>query len=294
MIAPSEIERAIDIALTEDLAGGDVTSEACVPEAARARARLVAKQDLVVCGIDVAARTFARLDPACTWQASAADGARVASGDEIASVVGNARALLAAERTALNFLQRLSGVATLTAEYVAAADGRCRIVDTRKTTPGLRALQRFAVRCGGGHNHRQDLAGGVLIKENHIRAAGGIGPAVRACKDRAPHPLRVQCEITTLAELREALEAGADAVLLDNMDDATSAAAVELVAGRAIVEASGGIDLERVDWLAAIGVDVISVGALTHSAPSADISLLFDVSSRAAGSDGEPGDGDDA
>jgi nicotinate-nucleotide pyrophosphorylase (carboxylating) len=277
MIAPSEIERAIDIALAEDLAGGDITSEACVPEAARARARLQAKQDLVVCGVDVAARTFARLDPACTFRAAVADGDRVASGEHIATVEGGARALLAAERTALNFLQRLSGVATLTAEYVAAADGRCRIVDTRKTTPGLRALQRFAVRCGGGHNHRHDLAGGVLIKENHIRAAGGIAAAVRACKERAPHPLRVQCEITTLAELREALDAGADAVLLDNMNDATSAAAVELVEGRAIVEASGGIDLDRVDWLAAIGVDVISIGALTHSAPSADISLLFDI-----------------
>jgi nicotinate-nucleotide pyrophosphorylase (carboxylating) len=292
MIAPSEIERAVDIALAEDLAGGDITSEACVPADARATARLVAKQDLVVCGVEVAARTFARMDPSCTWKAAVADGARVASGDEIASVEGGARALLAAERTALNFLQRLSGVATLTAEYVAAADGRCRIVDTRKTTPGLRALQRFAVRCGGGHNHRHDLAGGVLIKENHIRAAGGITAAVRACKDRAPHPLRVQCEVTSLDELREALEAKADAVLLDNMDDATSAAAVEIVAGRAIVEASGGIDLERVDWLAAIGVDVISIGALTHSSPAADISLLFDL----PGGRREPAgdDGDDA
>lgn len=277
MIAPAEIERVIDIALAEDLAGGDITSEACVPEGVQAVARLVAKADLVVCGMPVASHAFHRLDPKAAWRPCVADGDRVRAGVEIATVTGDARAMLGAERTALNFLQRLSGVATQTAAFVAAAGGRCRIVDTRKTTPGLRALQRWAVRCGGGHNHRDDLSGGVLIKENHIRAAGGIEAAVTRCRDRAPHVLRIECEVTTVDELREALQAGADAVLLDNMDDDTVRRAVEIARGRAIVEVSGGIDLPRVERLAAIGVDIISVGALTHSAPAADISLLFDL-----------------
>lgn len=277
MIAPSELDAAVDRALAEDLGGGDVTTDACVPAAAVATARMIAKAELVVCGLAVAARVFGRLDPEAVFTAVVADGERVLPGAEIARVVGGARALLGAERTALNFVQRMSGVASVTAAFVAAAAGRCRIVDTRKTTPGLRALQRFAVRCGGGHNHRNDLGGGVLIKENHVRAAGGVAAAVRACRDRAPHPLRVECEVTSLAELRTALDAGADAVLLDNMDDDMVKEAVAVVGGRAIVEVSGGIDLPRVERLAAIGVDVISVGALTHSAPAADISLLFDT-----------------
>jgi nicotinate-nucleotide pyrophosphorylase (carboxylating) len=237
---------------------------------------VVAKAPLTLAGLEVARRTFLRLDPGASWVAHHADGDAVTPGTDLAHVDGNARWLLAAERTALNFLQRLSGTATLTRRFVDAAAGRCRIVDTRKTTPGLRALQRWAVRCGGGHNHRNDLGAGVLIKENHIRACGSVAAAIRAAHDHAPHPLRIECEVTTLAELRQALDAGADAVLLDNMTDDQVREAVGIVAGRAIVEASGSVDLARVATLAEAGVDVISVGALTHSAPAADVSLLFD------------------
>ena len=275
------IDEAISRALHEDLGGGDVTAAACVPADARARGRIVAKSTLTLSGMTVAARTFARVDPATRWEALAADGDSVQPGTVVARIEGNARALLAAERTALNFLQRLSGTATLTRRFADAAGGKCRIVDTRKTTPGLRALQRWAVRCGGGHNHRNDLGSGVLIKENHIRACGSVAAAVKAAAAHAPHPLRIECEVTTLAELDEALAAGADAVLLDNMDDAQVREAVARVGGKAIVEASGSVDLARVATLAQAGVDVISVGALTHSAPAADLSLLFDTDADA-------------
>lgn len=271
------IDEAITRALTEDLGGGDVTAAACVPADARARGRIVAKANLTLAGMTVAARTFARVDPHVTWQALAADGDTVTPTTVVARIEGNARSLLAAERTALNFLQRLSGTATLTRQFADAAGKRCRIVDTRKTTPGLRALQRWAVRCGGGHNHRNDLGSGVLIKENHVRACGSVAAAVKAAASDAPHPLRIECEVTTLDELAEALAAGADAVLLDNMTDAQVREAVAMVGGKAIVEASGSVDLGRVATLAEIGVDVISVGALTHSAPAADLSLLFDT-----------------
>ncbi len=275
------LDDAITRALHEDLAGGDVTAAACVPVDAQARGRIVAKSALTLAGMTVAGRTFSRVDPATRWEALAADGDTVQPGTVVARIEGNARALLAAERTALNFLQRLSGTATLTRRFVDAAGGKCRIVDTRKTTPGLRVLQRWAVRCGGGHNHRNDLGSGVLIKENHIRACGSVTAAVKAAAAHAPHPLRIECEVTTLAELDEALAAGADAVLLDNMNDAQVREAVARVAGRAIIEASGSVDLARVATLAEAGVDVISVGALTHSAPAADLSLLFDTDADA-------------
>lgn len=270
-------EDAITRALDEDLSGGDVTSEATIDADATGTAVLVAKARLCVAGLGVAARTFARLDPAVRFEARVRDGEVVQTGAELAAVAGLLRPLLAAERTALNLLQRLSGTATLTRAHVDAAQGRCRIVDTRKTTPGLRTLQRYAVRSGGGHNHRDDLAGGVLIKENHIRGAGGVAAAVKRARARAPHGIKVQCEVETLEELDTALAAGAEAVLLDNMDDATVREAVSRVGGRAVVEVSGGITLARIDVLAAAGVDVISVGALTHSAPAADISLLLDA-----------------
>jgi nicotinate-nucleotide pyrophosphorylase (carboxylating) len=238
---------------------------------------VVVREDLVVCGQAVGQRVFARVDPALRWEVLVADGERALTGSEIAIVSGPARSLLAAERTALNFMQRLSGTATLTRKFVDAAGGRCRIVDTRKTTPGLRALQRWAVRCGGGHNHRNDLTGGVLIKENHIRAAGGIAHAIARAKAGAPHSLRIECEVTTLDELAVAMQAGADAVLLDNMSDDMVAEAVRRVAGNALVEVSGNVDLDRVPRLAAMGVDVVSVGALTHSVRAADIALKFDL-----------------
>ena len=270
-----DVDAVIERALSEDLSGGDVTSAATVPPGLKVDARLVAKAPLVVCGLFVAGRVFAKLDSSVRFTAVAAEGNRVKPGAELARVEGNARALLAGERTALNLLQRLSGVATMTRAFADAAGGKVRICDTRKTTPGLRRLQRYAVRCGGGYNHRNDLGSGVLIKENHIRCAGGVEAAVRAARKRAPHPLRIECEVTDFAELDAAVEAGADAVLLDNMDDERVMAAVSRVGRRAIVEVSGGITLQRVTKLAGMGVDVISVGALTHSATAADISMLF-------------------
>jgi nicotinate-nucleotide pyrophosphorylase (carboxylating) len=257
--AASEI---IDRALAEDLATGDVTSRVAVPAEAMARARLVTKAPLVLSGLSVAAAVFHRVDPSTWIELVASDGDRVPEGTIVARVRGRARSLLAAERTALNLLQRMSGVATLTRRFVDAAGGRCRITDTRKTMPGLRSLDRYAVRCGGGHNHRNDLGAGVLIKENHIRACGGITAAITAARETAPHS--------------EALNAGADVVMLDNMDDAEVAEAVAITGKRALVEVSGGISCERVEVLAALGIDLISVGKLTHSATAADISLLFE------------------
>ena len=265
----------IDAALAEDLASGDVTGRVTVPAQVRWRARLVAKDKLVLAGGAVARAVFRRVDPEITVQVHLRDGEVAAPGTVLMDLEGNARALLAAERTALNLVQRMCGVATLTRAYVDAAAGRCRICDTRKTTPGLRALDRYAVRCGGGHNHRNDLGAGVLIKENHVRAAGGVGEAVSRARVHAPHSLRIECEVTDFEELREALAAGADAVLLDNMDDAQVREAVAIVGGKALVEVSGGVSIDRITQLASCGIDVISVGKLTHSAPASDISLLF-------------------
>lgn len=270
-----DVDGVIERALAEDLQGGDITSSATVPPALKVDARIVAKGSLTMCGLFVAGRVFSRLDSSVRFTARAAEGNRVKLGEELATVEGNARALLAGERTALNLLQHLSGVATLTRAFVDASGGKVRICDTRKTTPGLRRLQRYAVRCGGGFNHRNDLGAGVLIKENHIRCAGGVEAAVRAARKRAPHPLRIECEVTDFAEIDAALAAGAEVILLDNMDDERVAVAVKRIDRRAIVEISGGVTLERVPRLAAAGVDVISVGALTHSAPAVDISMLF-------------------
>lgn len=267
----------VEHALMEDLASGDVTARVTVPAGTTARARMVAKAPLVVAGLGVAQAVFARVDAGIVVSLEARDGESVTPGTILMTLVGDARALLAGERTALNLLQRMCGVATLTRAYVTAAGGRCRITDTRKTMPGLRALDRYAVRCGGGHNHRNDLGAGVLIKENHIRAAGGVTAAVSRAREHAPHTLRVECEVTTLDELREALAAGAGAVLLDNMDDETVRAAVAIAGGKAVVEVSGGVGLERIAVLAGLGVDLISVGKLTHSAPASDISLLFEL-----------------
>lgn len=266
----------IDRALAEDLASGDVTSRVSVPAETQARARLVAKAPLVTAGLGVAAAVFRRVDPSAQVELVVADGERVEPGTIVARVRGSARSLLAAERTALNLLQRMSGVATQTRSFVDAVDGRARITDTRKTMPGLRALDRYAVRCGGGHNHRNDLGAGVLIKENHIRAAGGIRAAIEGAKRDAPHTLRVECEVTDEDELREALAAGAEIVMLDNMDDAAIVRAVGIVDGRALIEVSGGISCERAAAVAGLGVDLISVGKLTHSVTAADISLLFE------------------
>ncbi len=267
-------------ALAEDLHAGDVTARATVPEGALARARIVARQELVLAGRALVQRVFDELagghgGVVVRW--AAADGDRVPEGAAVASLEGSARTLVAGERVALNLLQRSCAVATLTRRYVDAAGGRCRIADTRKTMPGLRALDRYAVRCGGGHNHRNDLGAGVLIKENHIRVSGGVAAAVGRARAQAPHTMRIACEVTDLEELDAAIVAGAEVVLLDNMSDDMVRAAVERVAGRAVVEVSGGVRPERVPHLAQLGVDVISVGALTHSAPAVDLSMLMEI-----------------
>jgi nicotinate-nucleotide pyrophosphorylase (carboxylating) len=272
------LDALITMALSEDLGGGDVTAEATVEVEATATARWVAKQPVTACGLFVAERVFAAIDPQVRFDARIAEGQQVLSGGVLAEVHGRARSLLAGERTALNFVQRLSGTATMTRAFVDAAGGRCRIVDTRKTTPGLRALERYAVRCGGGFNHRNDLGSGVLIKENHIRCAGGVATAIARARHDVPHGLRIECEVTSVAEVREAIGARADAVLLDNMADAEVSEAVRLCRpANVLVEVSGGVTLERAAKLAGLGVDVISVGALTHSAPAADISMLVQI-----------------
>ncbi len=275
MILGALIEARVEQALLEDLHAGDLTTMATVDASCRAIAKAVAKADLLVCGADVFAKVFYLVDPGLRVEALVEEGARVAPGTALWAVEGSARSILMAERTALNFAQRMSGVATLTRRYVDALppDTTARIVDTRKTTPGLRALERYAVRTGGGHNHRNDLGSGVLIKDNHIEAAGGIAPAIASARARAPHVTRIEIEVESLDALDQALAAGADVVMLDNFAPEQIAEAVARARGRALVEVSGSIGLDRVGELARAGVDLISVGALTHSAPAADISL---------------------
>jgi nicotinate-nucleotide pyrophosphorylase (carboxylating) len=267
------IQRALD----EDLGDGDLTSRAVVPEGSLAKGVAIAKADGVVAGIEVAQAVFAAVDRGLAVEPLAADGDRVASGDELLALRGDARAILAGERVALNLLGRLSGVATLTARYVAAVDGTStRILDTRKTTPGLRALEKAAVVAGGGTSHRFGLYDAILVKENHVRVAGGVGEAARRALAGASDGVVVEIEVESLGELDEALDAGIRRVLLDNMGPDMLRAAVARTAGRAQLEASGGITLETVRAVAETGVDFISVGALTHSAPALDVSLLFD------------------
>ena len=261
-------------ALAEDLGDGDVTTAATVPAGARARAVIRQKAPGVIYGLDVAEQVFRSLDPEMAFTRVVAEGVWREDGD-VLSVEGQARALLSGERTALNFLQRLSGVATMAARAVRAIEGTdARILDTRKTTPGLRALEKAAVAAGGATNHRAGLYDAILIKENHAALAGGVGEAVRRARERAPDlPLEVECR--DLAEVDEALAAGAPRLLLDNMSPAQLRAAVARVAGRAELEASGGVTLQTLTEVASTGVDFISVGALTHSAPALDLSLLL-------------------
>lgn len=273
----SLIDDVLTRALAEDLGAGDVTTESCVPESAIARADGVARKSLVACGIPVAGRIFTLVDPALRFEATAAEGTTVEAGVGLWRASGRARSILMGERVALNFVQRMSGIATATRRYVDAVPSGCvtRITDTRKTTPGLRVFERYAVRRGGGHNHRNDLGSAVLIKDNHIVAAGGVREAIEAARARAPHTSRIECEVDSLEQLEEALSASVDIVLLDNMTTETVEEAVRRTRGRAFLEASGGITLERVAELARAGVDAISVGALTHSTPAADIGLDF-------------------
>lgn len=275
MLAPS-VDRLIRTALEEDIGPGDVTTAATIAPGTVARAELVAKEEFVLAGIGVARRVFELLDAQIAFEGLIPDGRTVKRGNVLAWLKGDAASLLQGERVALNLLQRLSGVATLTAAFVKATAGTgATIVDTRKTTPGLRALEKYAVRVGGGGNHRMALYDGVLIKENHIAAAGGITTAVARARKHAPHTLKIEVEVRDLNEVGEALAAGADILLLDNMDLVQLQDAVKLVAGRAVTEASGGVSLDTVQAIAETGVDLISVGALTHSYRSVDISMLF-------------------
>ncbi len=271
-----EIDRIIQNALQEDIGLGDVTTMATVQPGTPGRAELVAKEDFVLSGIDVAGRVFHLLDPKIAFEKIMEDGRAVSRGQVLAWLKGDAAVLLQGERVALNLLQRMCGVATLTAQFVKAVEGTsATLVDTRKTTPGLRVLEKYSVRMGGGRNHRTSLYDGVLIKENHIAAAGGVEVAIERARARVPHTLKIEVETRDLDEVREALAARADIILLDNMGPDALREAVQLIGGRALTEASGGVNLKTVRAIAETGVDFISVGALTHSFRAVDISMLF-------------------
>jgi len=276
-LGPSAL-RLIDLALEEDAGRGDVTTRLTVAPDATGVGRVVAKAGAVISGLAVFEAVVQRVDGRIQVERRANDGDSVDRNAVILTAEGPLASLLVAERTALNFLQRLSGVATLTRRFVDAlpAGSKAVIADTRKTTPGMRALEKLAVLHGGGRNHRADLAGGVLIKENHIAAAGSLVAAIARCREGAPHTLRVEVEVQGEDDLRRAIDAGADAVLLDNMDAERIRRCVAIAGGRVVLEASGGITLENVAVIAGTGVDVVSVGALTHSAPAADLSFLLE------------------
>ncbi|MEI7894495.1 MAG: carboxylating nicotinate-nucleotide diphosphorylase [Myxococcales bacterium] len=273
------IDRIVDRALEEDLSSGDVTTEACVDPSVQAVAHAVARTPLIACGAAVFARVWTRLDPQLRVEQHLADGARASRAAALWTVRGRARSILMGERVALNLTQRMCGVATATRLYVDAIPAGCatRITDTRKTTPGLRVLERYAVRTGGGYNHRDNLGAAVLIKDNHVVASGGVRQAILRAKQFASHTCKIECEVDTLEQLEEALEAGADIVLLDNMDTDTVIEAIRRTGSRAMLEASGGITLARVLELALAGIHAISVGALTHSTVASDIGLDFEA-----------------
>jgi nicotinate-nucleotide pyrophosphorylase (carboxylating) len=279
-LSPLAIEQAVRRALDEDLGqAGDITSAATIPAGRRARARLVARKPGVLAGLACAAQAFHAIDPGVSFRTKTRDGGKLAANGTIAEIEGPAIAILSGERVALNFVGHLSGIATLTAAYVAkVAHTKAKIVDTRKTIPGLRALEKYAVRCGGGANHRFGLDDAVLIKDNHIAVAGGVAPALKAARAAVGHLVKVEIEVDSVEQLAEVLKAGgADIVLLDNMDLTTLAQAVEMAGGKVLTEASGGVTLERVAKIAETGVDRISVGALTHSAPVLDVALDIDI-----------------
>jgi nicotinate-nucleotide pyrophosphorylase (carboxylating) len=277
-----QLDKVIDLALAEDIGHGDITSQALIPPDLSGKASLLVKEAGVLAGIEIAARVFQRVDPLLQVEALEKDGAAVRPGDIVGSVSGSLAGILKAERTALNFLQRLSGIASLTALYVAEVNGTgAEIYDTRKTTPGLRFLEKYAVRVGGGRNHRLHLGDAVLIKDNHIAALQATGLSlediITRVRQNAPAGVTIEVEVTDIAGVQQALKAGADIIMLDNMDTDAMQRAVALAAGRARIEASGGITLENVRRVAQTGVDMISVGALTHSCRALDISLELEM-----------------
>jgi nicotinate-nucleotide pyrophosphorylase (carboxylating) len=271
-LEPGAYREIVRRALAEDLGWGDVTTDATVLPQQRARGVLLVKTPCVMAGLDVALEAFRQLDPSVTVEPCCTDGERCAPGDVVATLHGSAASLLTAERTALNFLQRMSGIATLTRQFVDAASGRITILDTRKTTPTLRALEKYAVRAGGAMNHRGGLDDGILIKDNHVRLAGGIAEALRRMK-AAGQEMPIEVEAQSLEQVDAAVASGADVILLDNMSTSDIREAVRRVAGRAKTEISGGVTLERLPELASTGADYVSIGALTHSAPAADLSF---------------------
>lgn len=283
-IWPKQVEQIVDAALAEDIGSGDATTEALIPANLKGKASLIVKEEGILVGMEIVAMVFHRSDPSLMVEELIHNGARVHPGDIVATIHGMVVSLLRAERVALNFLQQLSGIATETSRYVAAVAGLdVRIIDTRKTSPGLRLLQKYAVRVGGGHNHRQNLSDGILIKDNHlaaVRALGvELGEAIKRARHNARHPMKIEVEVETVDQARQAIEAGADAILLDNMSVEDMRRAVELIRGRALIEASGGITLSNVRAVAETGVNLISVGALTYASRPLNISLELEPSS---------------
>ena len=278
---PAVYRELVQRAVREDVGPGDVTTETLVPPDTQGRGILLAKSDCILAGLDVARAVFLEIDPTIVFAVRKHDGGRCQSGDLIATVRGRAGSLLTAERTALNFLQHLSGIATLTNRFVTATRGHVTILDTRKTIPTFRALAKYAVLCGGGTNHRMGLYDAVLIKDNHVRLAGGVAEAIRRVRARGL-ALPIEVEVQNMNEVDQAALAGPDVIMLDNLDDDAIREAVRRIAGRAKIEVSGGITLERIPVLATLGVDVVSVGALTHSAPAADISLEISTDAGSA------------
>lgn len=267
----------LERAFREDMPMGDITTDYTVPEGSVSEAFLIAKQDGVIAGLEVCMEAFRMLDPEVELKPLVKDGDMVKKGDRLLLVKGKSRALLKAERTALNILQRLSGIASETRKYVDKISGcKAKVVDTRKTTPGLRMLEKYAVRVGGGTNHRFSLSDGVLIKDNHIKAAGGIKQAVEAVRKRIPHTVKIEVETETLDQVKEALDCGADIIMLDNMPPELMRQAVRLIGGKAVTEASGNVTLDNILDVAETGVDIISVGAITHSVKAMDISMKFE------------------
>jgi nicotinate-nucleotide pyrophosphorylase (carboxylating) len=273
---PALFREAVRRALAEDLGWGDVTTEATVDASLHARGIILAKSDCVIAGLDVAAEAFRQLDPGVVFTPHRGDGEQCSPGTVVAEVRGSAAAMLTAERTALNFLQRLSGIASLTRRYVDAAAGGITILDTRKTTPTLRALEKYAVRAGGGTNHRGGLDDGILIKDNHIRLGGGVAAVVRKMK-AARQEMPIEIEAQSLEQVDEAVAAGADIILLDNLPIDAIREAVRRIAGRSKIELSGGVTLDRIPELARTGAHYVSIGALTHSAPAADLSFELEL-----------------
>jgi nicotinate-nucleotide pyrophosphorylase (carboxylating) len=281
MWSKRELQRKIEEWLQEDIGFGDVTTMSTIPETAQGVGILYAKEAGVIAGLPVAQLVFETVDPTLSFTALVKEGARVEKGEQIAEVSRSVRSILSGERLALNLLQRLSGIATRTSEYAQAVSGtKARVVDTRKTTPGLRMLEKYAVRVGGGHNHRYALYDAVMIKDNHIKGAGGIAQAVASARAAVPHTMTIEVETETLDQVQEALDAGADIIMLDNMPLDVMKQAVTLIGGRAVVEASGGVTLDTIRSIAETGVDVISVGALTHSVKALDISLDLNTRKR--------------